>query len=90
MAAPPPTAEGGAGEFRLDVDAAEAAIAALEAVKRDIKVARDDAARLAQSTPATAHDVVSLEAFACFQQIVSNVSNAEHRTAETLGGTPQA
>src|SRR5262245_38329883 len=67
MAAPLPAPTGGAGEFRLDVEAAEEAIRALEDARRRLKVARDDAVRLAQTSP-TARDVVSLEAFALLAQ----------------------
>lgn len=58
-------------EFRLDVEGAEEAeeaIRALEAVRRKIEIARDDAATLAQRTVPTARDLVSLEAFALLAQ----------------------
>ena len=67
MAAPLPASTGGTGEFGLDVEAAEQAIRALEGVLQQIKVAREDAVRLAKTRP-TAHDAVSLEAFALLSQ----------------------
>ncbi len=67
MAAPLPAPADGGGEFRLDVEAAEEAIRTLEDARRRIKDARDDAVRLAQTSP-TARDVVSLEAFTLLAQ----------------------
>lgn len=68
MAAPlPASSVGGAGGFRLDVEAAEQAVRKLEAVLPQIEAARDEAIRVAQ-TPPTARDAVSSEAFALLAQ----------------------
>ncbi len=63
MAAPLPAPAGSAGEFRLNVEAADEARKVLEGVRQRIETARAQAVTRAK-VPPTAHDAVSLEAFA--------------------------
>lgn len=68
MAAPLSTSPtGGTHEFRLDVEAAEAAVRKLENVQQEIEATRQEAVNVARTTP-TARDAVSLEAFALLAQ----------------------